>query len=108
MDTASEDPDPRQEPDAVSRSLASVERELLVLLAMFPESTEQLETMLVEEDLQHLSGSGPTAREGLTSVLRRLEHLGLVGHEVVGGSTSDGSTVWSLTSAGRKCRDTEE
>lgn len=69
---------------------------------MFPEYIEQLETIIVEEDLQLLSGSSPTAREALMSVLGRLEQLGLVGHKLVGGSTSDGATVWSLRSAGRK------
>ncbi|WP_298253112.1 hypothetical protein [uncultured Arthrobacter sp.] len=85
-----------------------MERELLDLLAMFPESTEQLEIMLVGEDLHVLSGFGPTIRDGLTSILLKLENLGLIGHDVVGGEIDDDPPVWWLTSVGRRCRDTAE
>lgn len=81
--------------------LPSSEMELLLLLLMCPETAEELDTMLMEDDRRTLSSPDGNGVAGIASVLKRLEAFGLFSGESkpdIGGSPTE---VWSLTEQGR-------
>lgn len=83
-----------------AEALSPVESELVLLLSMFPETTEQLEDMLETGDRQTLANLGGSVREGLLHSLRGLARLGAITADTAEAEAGLG-TVWQLNEAGR-------
>ncbi|GAB3519830.1 hypothetical protein GCM10027402_07210 [Arthrobacter monumenti] len=87
------------------QDLNSAEEELLLLLYMCPETAEELECMLAEEDHRQLNGACGTAKDGVAAALKRLAESGLVtvDSEPASPASSDVclQEVWRLTELGR-------
>lgn len=87
---------------AHSQNLSSAEREILALLSMCPETTEQLEDMFVQDDLREFRRGQRTVRQGLTAALHKLADLRLVASKPQNqnASANGDKTTWQLTKDG--------